>query len=75
VVLTVVDNGRGIDLSRDRERLFQPFMRLTSEGQGTGLGLYMIQALVQQRGGALEVASTPGKGTTFTVVFPDTPLT
>lgn len=74
VVLTVVDNGRGIDLNRDRDRLFQPFTRLMSEGQGTGLGLYMIQALVQQRGGSLEVASIPGKGTTFTVGLPDTPL-
>jgi signal transduction histidine kinase len=45
VVLTVADNGQGIDLSRDRERLFQPFMRLTTEGQGTGLGLYMVQTI------------------------------
>ncbi|GAA4499447.1 hypothetical protein GCM10023172_18020 [Hymenobacter ginsengisoli] len=71
VMLTVMDNGRGIDLSRDRERLFQPFTRLTTEGQGSGLGLYMIQTIVQQRGGSLEVMSTPGKGTTFTVVFPE----
>jgi len=71
VVLTVADNGQGIDLSRDRERLFQPFMRLTTEGQGSGLGLYMIQTIVQQQGGSLEVASTPGKGTTFTVVLPE----
>jgi signal transduction histidine kinase len=70
VVLTVTDNGKGIDLSRDRERLFQPFMRLTTEGSGTGLGLYMIQAIVQQQGGSLEVASTLGKGTTFTVILP-----
>jgi signal transduction histidine kinase len=75
VVLTVADNGRGIDLSRDRERLFQPFMRLTTEGQGTGLGLYMVQTIVQQRGGSLEVASTPGRGTTFTIVLPESPLT
>jgi signal transduction histidine kinase len=71
VVLTVTDNGKGIDLSRDRERLFQPFMRLTTEGSGTGLGLYMIQAIVQQQGGSLEVTSTLGKGTTFTVVLPE----
>lgn len=71
VVLTVSDNGRGIDLSRDRERLFQPFTRLTAEGEGVGLGLYMIQALVQQRGGSLDVSSTPGVGTTFVVVLPE----
>ncbi len=74
VGLTVTDNGRGIDLSRDEERLFQPFTRLTAEGQGTGLGLYMIQTIVQQQGGSLEVASTPGRGTTFTVRLPKSPL-
>ncbi|MVN78804.1 GAF domain-containing protein [Hymenobacter sp. HMF4947] len=70
VVLTVTDNGRGIDLARDRDRLFQPFTRLTADGEGVGLGLHLIQAIVQQRGGALDVSSTPGQGTTFTVVLP-----
>jgi signal transduction histidine kinase len=74
IVLTVIDNGRGIDLSRDRERLFQPFTRLTAEGEGVGLGLYMIQALVQQRGGSLEVTSTLGVGTTFVVILPEAVL-
>lgn len=72
VVLTVADNGRGIDLARDRERLFQPFTRLTNDGEGTGLGLHLIQGIVQQRGGSLEVSSTPGVGTTFSVVLPET---
>jgi signal transduction histidine kinase len=74
VVLTVIDNGRGIDLSRDQARLFQPFTRLTAEGEGVGLGLYMIQALVQQRGGSMEVSSTPGVGTTFIVTLPESVL-
>jgi signal transduction histidine kinase len=71
VVLTVTDNGRGIDLARDRERLFEPFTRLTADGEGTGLGLHLIQALVQQRGGSLDVSSTLGIGTTFTVLLPE----
>jgi signal transduction histidine kinase len=71
VVLTVTDNGRGIDLARDRERLFEPFARLTADGEGTGLGLHLIQALVQQRGGSLDVSSTLGIGTTFTVLLPE----
>jgi len=74
VVLTVADNGRGIDLARDRERLFQPFTRLTAEGEGAGLGLHMIQAIVQRWGGSLEVTSTPGTGTTFAVVLPEVGL-
>ncbi|MDF7814176.1 GAF domain-containing sensor histidine kinase [Hymenobacter sp. YC55] len=71
VVLTVTDNGRGIDLARDRTRLFQPFTRLTPEGEGSGLGLHMIQTLVYQRGGSLEVESVPGVGSTFTVRLPE----
>ena len=71
VVVTVTDNGRGIDLDRDRERLFQPFTRLTTDGEGAGLGLHMIQVIVQKRGGSLEVSSTLGVGTTFAVVLPD----
>lgn len=72
-VLTVTDNGRGIDLARDRGRLFQPFTRLSAEGEGAGLGLHLIQAIVQQHGGTLDVRSTPGMGTTFTVVLPEEP--
>jgi signal transduction histidine kinase len=71
VVLMVTDNGQGIDLARDSHRLFQPFTRLTAEGEGAGLGLHMIRTLVQQRGGSLEVASKPGVGSTFTVVLPE----
>ena len=69
-VLTVSDNGRGIDLTRDRGRLFQPFTRLSAEGEGAGLGLHLIQAIVQQRGGLFDVSSSLGVGTTFTVVLP-----
>ncbi|TGE24418.1 HAMP domain-containing histidine kinase [Hymenobacter aquaticus] len=71
VVLTVADNGRGINLPRDRARLFQAFTRLTAEGEGAGLGLHMIQSIIQQRGGTLDVSSTPGLGTTFTVTLPE----
>lgn len=70
VVLSVADNGRGIDLARDQERLFQPFTRLTAEGEGAGLGLHMIRTLVQQRGGTLTVTSQLGVGSTFTAVLP-----
>jgi signal transduction histidine kinase len=70
-VLVVADNGRGIDLARDRDRLFQPFTRLTAEGEGAGLGLHLIQAIVHQRGGTLDVSSALGVGTTFTVGLPE----
>jgi signal transduction histidine kinase len=70
-VLVVADNGRGIDMARDRDRLFQPFTRLTAEGEGAGLGLHLIQAIVHQRGGTLDVSSAPGVGTTFAVGLPE----
>lgn len=73
VVLSVSDNGQGIDLARNYERLFQPFTRLSAEGEGAGLGLHIIRTLVQQRGGKLEVSSTPGVGTTFTATLPEPP--
>jgi signal transduction histidine kinase len=72
VVLTVADNGRGIDLPRDHERLFQPFTRLTAEGEGAGLGLHLVRTLVEQRGGTLTVSSSLSVGTTFTVRLPET---
>jgi len=71
VVLTVTDNGRGIDLPRDRQKLFQPFTRLTAEGEGAGLGLHLIDTIIRQRGGVLDVRSTPGIGTTFTITLPE----
>jgi len=71
LVLTVADNGRGIDLARDKERLFQPFTRLTADGEGAGLGLYLIQTIIQQSGGTLDVRSTPDVGTTFTITLLD----
>ncbi|TGE08661.1 sensor histidine kinase [Hymenobacter fodinae] len=73
IILTVADNGRGIDLAKDRDRLFQPFTRLTADGEGAGLGLHMIRTLVRQRGGDLQVSSTLGIGTTFTVTLLEDP--
>jgi signal transduction histidine kinase len=75
VELTVTDNGRGMDLPRDRARLFQPFSRLSADGEGTGLGLHMLQNILQQHGGSLDVHSTLGVGSTFTVLLPNEPLT
>jgi signal transduction histidine kinase len=63
----VKDNGPGMDADT-QTRIFKPFF--TSKANGTGLGLAITRKLVDAHGGAIEVSSTPGQGTEFTLHFP-----
>ncbi len=69
----VADEGLGIS-EADQKNLFEKFFRVDSEAtrniRGTGLGLAITRSIVQAHGGTLHVASTLGKGSTFTVVLP-----
>lgn len=67
VAVVVEDNGKGIDPSQV-PRLFDPFF--TTRSNGTGLGLAVVQKIVDLHHGVVEVESRPGKGTRFTVVLP-----
>src|SRR6478735_6766617 len=67
--LEVSDTGAGIALAL-QEKIFQPFY--TTKRDGTGLGLATARGLTDQAGGQLTVRSTPGRGTTFTVLLPET---
>jgi sigma-B regulation protein RsbU (phosphoserine phosphatase) len=69
-VLTVQDNGRGIDLERYGSELFQLFRRFHPEVAGSGMGLYLVNRLVHQAGGQVEVDSVVGEGTTFRISLP-----
>ena len=66
-ILTVQDNGLGIDMARFGPQLFQLFRRFHTHVEGTGMGLYLVNRIVQGHGGRLEVASTVGEGTTFRI--------
>ena len=67
VVLNFKDNGIGMDLQNFGHLLFEPFQRLCTEREGTGLGLCMINKMLSSNGGRIEVQSKPGEGTTFEV--------
>ena len=66
--ITITDNGCGIP-HEVRHRLFEPFCTTKGE-KGSGLGLWVSRSLVEKHGGRLQVRSTPGMGSAFSVFLP-----
>jgi PAS domain S-box-containing protein len=72
VRVDIEDNGCGIEPSI-RDRIFDPFFTTKPVGQGTGLGLSISYGIIQEHGGRIEVRSTPGEGSCFTIHLPLAP--
>lgn len=70
----VADNGIGMSESFIEDKLFQPFVQGAGEArtkyQGTGLGMSIVQRIVREMTGSIDVESKEGEGTTFTVTLP-----
>ncbi len=69
VTVSVCDTGDGIPADI-QERIFEPFFTTKDSRSGTGMGLAMVQRIVQKHGGAIHVESTVGRGTTFSLHLP-----
>lgn len=67
IVVTVRDTGGGIP-PEVLQRMFEPYF--TTKSEGTGLGLMIVQRVVREHGGLIEVSSEPGRGTTFRILLP-----
>ena len=67
--ITVSDNGEGMSKAT-RARIFEPFFTTKPPGSGTGLGLAVVHGILAEHQAILDVQSTPGEGTIFSVVLP-----
>jgi signal transduction histidine kinase/CheY-like chemotaxis protein len=70
-VIEIIDNGQGIS-PQHLGRIFEPYFTTKTQGEGTGLGLFVSLGIVRSFGGELEVESDAGKGTTMRVNLPAT---
>ncbi len=69
VCLSVSDTGSGMD-NDIKARIFEPYFTTKNPGEGTGMGLPVVQGIVESHGGAINVSSIPGQGSNFRVFLP-----
>jgi signal transduction histidine kinase/ActR/RegA family two-component response regulator len=71
VVITVADTGSGMDEETQR-RAFEPFYTTKPVGEGTGMGLAVVQGIIASHGGAVHIESALGEGTRISIYLPRT---
>lgn len=69
VKIKITDNGKGMD-EQTKLRIFDPFFTTKGIGKGTGLGLAMVYGIIKSHRGLIDVDSTVGEGTSFTIYLP-----
>ena len=68
LIIEVIDNGGGMD-EKTLEKIFTPFFTTKSSEDGIGLGLYIVQNLIEKMGGCIEVESKLGSGSNFRIIL------
>jgi PAS domain S-box-containing protein len=71
VIIHFKDNGLGIDLEKKGDQIFGFYKRFHNHVEGKGLGLFMVKSQLEMLGGRIEVISSLGKGTEFTIYLPN----
>lgn len=71
IEVLVADTGSGLPPGLERQ-IFEPFVTTKSPGRGSGLGLFIVNQIVRDHRGRIEVESAPGRGSTFRVLLPTT---
>jgi PAS domain S-box-containing protein len=69
IIITFKDNGIGINLKRNKDKIFGLYQRFHNYPDSKGLGLYLVKSQIESMGGTIDIESEVNKGTTFTLTF------